>query len=646
LTRRGSRFAAVVSQPADSIAWEDCAQVLRTLSASVAIVSRSQACFTPLLETFAMFSPRLNKFRKNRNPKRRRQNHRALRLEALEPRWVLSTSYIAHDLVSNLPGVAPLTDPTLQNGWGISLGPTGPTIWVSSNGQGLSELYKGDVNGSPLIKNPNPSVVNIPGGDPTGQVFNSTTDFAVSNGTTSAAPIFIFTTESGIISGWNPGVDLNNAIAGYTAPDGAIYKGLALGSVGTTNYLYSTDFHNNKIDVLDTSYHLVHLAGSFTDPNLPAGYGAFGIANIGGKLYVSYAKQDANAADDVAGAGFGFIDVYSTDGQFQQRLVSHGKLNAPWGMVQATANFGDFSNDLLVGNFGDGHINVYNPTTGAFLGTLKTDGKAVTIDGLWGLAFGNGVSAGDANTLYYAAGPNDEADGLFGKITANAPGTSAVNAVLNGDELDITGGRDADDIDVHLAPHQKIVVVAGSKQIGSFDAASVHTIHVQGFAGNDSIQVSSAIKTKSILDGGAGNDSIYAGGGPDALLGGPGDDALFGGPGRDLLIGGTGKDKLHGNINSDILIGGSTTHDDNNADLLAILAEWNSSDSYATRIDKLTNGTGGLPALNSSTVVDDGVADQLFGGPGQDWFFKGLHDITDALTSSALPASIREQVVS
>jgi Ca2+-binding RTX toxin-like protein len=312
------------------------------------------------------------------------------------------------------------------------------------------------------------------------------------------------------------------------------------------------------------------------------------------------------------GAGFGFIDVYSTSGVLQQRLVSQGKLNAAWGRVQATANFGDFSNDLLVGNFGDGHINVYNPTTGKFLGTLKTDGHAITIDGLWGLAFGNGNTAGDVNTLYYAAGPNDEADGLFGKITANAPGTSAVNA---------------DD-----------------KQIGSFDAASVHTINVQGFAGNDDIEVSSAIKIKTIIDGGAGNDQIQGGGGPNVLLGNTGNDFIFGGSNRDILIGGDGKDQLFGRGSGDILIGGQTTHDSNSAELLAILAEWTSSDSYATRIDKLRNGTGGLPALNSTTVLDDGVADHLFGGFGQDWFFKGPHDVADALTASFLPTSIREQV--
>ncbi len=263
----------------------------------------------------------------------------------------------------------------------------------------------------------------------------------------------------------------------------------------------------------------------------------------------------------------------------------------------------------------------------------------------WGLAFGNGGTAGDANTLYYAAGPNDEADGLFGKITANAPGTSAVSAVLNGTELDITGGRDRDDIDVRLGAHNMIVVRAGGKQIGSFSPSSVSTIYVQGFAGNDSIDVSPAIKIKTILDGGAGNDSIHAGGGPDVVLGGSGEDALFGGSGRDLLIGGTGRDTIHGDTGTDILIGGETSHDSSNADLLAILAEWNSADPYATRIDKLTNGTGGLPILNSTTVIDDEVTDHLFGGPGQDSYFKGAHDIANALTANFLPSSIREQVV-
>jgi uncharacterized protein (TIGR03118 family) len=492
--------------------------------------------------------------------------------------------------------------------------------------------------------------VNVPGGDPTGQVFNGTSDFVVHSGAASAPALFIFATESGIISGWNPNVPppppSADAQVGYTAPDGAIYKGIALASNGGANFLYATDFHNNKIDVLDKNFALTpQAAGAFTDPNLPTGYAPFGIATIGGKLYVSYAQQDVNAKDDVQGPGKGFIDVYSTDGHLQQRLVSQGKLNAPWGMVQATANFGDFSNDLLVGNFGDGRINVYNPSTGNFLGTLKTDGHPISIDGLWGLAFGNGGTAGGANTLYYAAGPNDEADGLFGKITANAPGTSAVSALLNGNVLDITGGRDADAIDVRLGAHKRIVVRAGNKQIGSFDAASVNLIHVQGFSGNDSIQVSPAIKIKTILDGGAGNDSVHAGGGPDIVLGGSGDDSLFGGPGRDLLIGGTGRDTLHGNTDSDILIGGETTHDGSTADLLAILTEWTSADSYATRIDKLTNGTGGLPALNSTSVIDDGVTDHLFGGPGQDWFFKGAHDIADALTASFLPSNIREQVV-
>ena len=235
---------------------------------------------------------------------------RKLCIEPLEGRLVLSTSYIAHDLVSNQPGVAPLTDPTLLNAWGISLGPTGPTIWVSSNKTGVSELYTGDVNGTPLVKNPGLGEVNVPGGDPTGQVFNSTTDFVVHSGAASGPAVFIFATESGIISGWNPTVPppapSTDAQVGYTAPDGAIYKGIALATNGGANFLYATDFHNGKIDVLDKNFHLTpQAAGAFTDPNLPTGYAPFGIAAIGGKLYVTYAQQGPGAVDDLAGPGNG-----------------------------------------------------------------------------------------------------------------------------------------------------------------------------------------------------------------------------------------------------------------------------------------------------------------------------------------------------
>jgi uncharacterized protein (TIGR03118 family) len=552
-------------------------------------------------------------------------------IEALEARCVLSTSYLVHDLVSDQPGVAPITDPHLVNAWGIAVGPQ--AMWVSANGKDLSDVYTGDVAGAPLAKSS--LEVNIPVGEPTGQVFNNTaSDFVISDGANSGQAVFIFASESGVVSGWSPEVPppapSTAAQIGFQASDGAVYKGIALAndSVNGQNFLYVADFHNNKVDVLDTHFTLTSLGGSFIDPNLPTGFAPFNIAAINGQLYVSYAKQDSDQHDDVAGAGNGFIDVFSTDGDFVKRLVSQGQLNSPWGMVIAPAGFGDFSNDLLVGNFGDGHINAYNPTTGAFLGALSSSkGHPVVTPGLWGLAFGNGSTAGDANTLYFAAGPDDENHGLFGKITVNAAGTSPVSAALNEGVLTIDGSRGNDTIDV-IPIGRRITVFGDFKQIGSFASASVNTIEVFGATGNDSIFVSPLIKTATLLDGGMGNDQIFGGGGPNILLGGPGNDTLVGGIHRDILIGGDGRDTLIGSLGDDILIGGTTTHDTEVPALLQIMGEWNSADSFAVRQNKLMNGLDGLPVLDASTVTDDGVRDFLFGRPGHDWIFAGASDVS------------------
>jgi uncharacterized protein (TIGR03118 family) len=561
---------------------------------------------------------------------RRKVGFRLRSFETLENRMVLSTSYLAHDLVSDQPGVAPITDPNLVNAWGIAVGPV--TMWVSSNEKDLSTIYTGDVAGSPFAKNP--LEVNIPGGAPTGQVFNSTTsDFMVTDGTHTAKALFIFASESGAVTGWAPSVPppppSHDAQPGFQANDGAIYKGIALAndSVRSANFLYLTDFHNNKIDVLDSTFHQTTLGGTFTDPNLPTGFAPFNIAAVNGKLYVTYAKQDDDAEDDTAGAGNGFVDVFTTDGVFEKRLVSQGPLNSPWGMVVAPANFGDFSNDLLVGNFGDGRINAFDPSTGALLGTLSSSkGHPLVTEGLWGLAFGNGTTAGDTNTLFFTAGPDEESHGLLGKITANAPGTSPVSASLHDGVLTVLGSRGNDNI-VVFSLHNKIDVLAGSQNIGSFDVASINTIEIFGVRGNDSISVSPGIHVTTLLDGGVGNDLVFGGGGANILLGGPGNDLLVGGLGRDLLIGGTGHDTLLGLTGDDILIGGTTAHDANPTALLQIIGEWNSADSFSTRVNKLKNGTSGLPILNDSTVTDDGVHDLLFGGSGHDWLFDGAHDI-------------------
>jgi uncharacterized protein (TIGR03118 family) len=355
----------------------------------------------------------------------------------------MSANFLQTNLVSDLPGLARLVDPTLHNAWGISLSPNGWAFWVSSNGGGVSELYLGDVNGNPLSA---PFKVTIPNGTPTGQVFNpnqpimsngNSTDFSVTDGTNTAPSVFIFASRSGAITGWNPGVGApiqtpfgmlsGTAEVGFLADDGAIYDGLAIGDFGGAHFLYAADFHNGKIDVINGQFQLVEPGtngfGTFTDPNLPQGFAPFNIQNLGGKLYVTYAKQDATATRDVAGAGNGFIDVFDTSGHLLQRLVSGGALNSPWGLALAPANFGSFSNDLLVGNFGDGTISAYNPTTGALVGQmLDANGNAIHIDGLWGLAFGNGVSSGPANTLFFSAGINGGRDGLFGSLQATAPG--------------------------------------------------------------------------------------------------------------------------------------------------------------------------------------------------------------------------------
>jgi uncharacterized protein (TIGR03118 family) len=539
-----------------------------------------------------------------------------------------STAYLASDLVSDQPGVAPILDAHLANAWGIARPPSGGAFWVSSEGADRIVLYAGDAGGGPLTKLP--LEVAVPAGHPTGQVFNDTSDFVVSSASLSGPAVFIFASTTGVVSGWNPTVSAMAAQVGFQADDGATYTGMALANNGSGNFLYLADFHNRKIDVLDGGFQLVHLAGDFTDPGLPAGYGPFNVAAIGGKLYVAFARQDA---EEITGRHLGFVDVFDLNGAFEQRLVSRGRLNAPWAMVVAPSGFGEFSGDLLVGNFGDGRINAYDLATGAFRGTLsESPGHPLEIERLWGLAFGNGVTAGSATTLYYAAGPDDETHGLFGKITANPAGTSPVQAALTAGTLIITGSRNDDVVEVRVPPgSQQLLVLADGQPIGSFDLASVASIHFSGFAGDDAFTLA-GYTGPAILDGGAGNDRLVGGDGDDILLGGPGDDVLVGGGGRDILIGGEGGDLLRGNSGDDLLIAGATVYDNNTAALLQIQAEWSSADDYDTRIEKLRSGAGGLPKLDSTTVLDDGAVDVVLGNRGLDWF---LASATDELPDRA-----------
>jgi uncharacterized protein (TIGR03118 family) len=327
----------------------------------------------------------------------------------------LPTVYFQQNLVSDLPGVADRTDPNLVNPWGLAYGPTTP-FWIAANHTGVSTVYDG--NGVPTrtaVAIPGPAGSQLPGA-PTGIVFNATTDFAVAPGQPAK---YIFATEDGTIAAWNSGA------AAVTKVDlsglGTVYKGLALGRVDGKNYLYAADFGAGRVEVFDANFLPASVGGSFTDPALPAGFSPFNIQNIGGKLYVAYALLDVAKEDDVPGPGNGYINVFDTDGNLLQRLASQGPLNSPWGMVLAPAGFGGFGGALLVGNFGDGVINAFHPATGAWLGALRDgSGKALAIDGLWGLTFGNGSKAGDRHTLYFTAGiaggAKVEDHGLFGSI--------------------------------------------------------------------------------------------------------------------------------------------------------------------------------------------------------------------------------------
>src|SRR5438309_2116506 len=274
-------------------------------------------------------------------------------------------NYIQHNLVSDIPGLANHTDPNLANPWGIASSATSP-FWVSDNHTGVSTLYNSTGTPLALIVTVPPPSGGIPPSAPTGVVFNATSDFQVAGPGTAAH--FIFATEDGTIAGWNSGtnaiLEVDNSAAG------AVYKGIALGNNGISNFLYAANFHSGAIDVFNGSFAPTTLAGHFTDPNLPAGFAPFNIQNIGGSLLVTYALQDAAKHDDVAGPGNGFVDQFDLNGVLERRLISDGALNSPWGLAIAPGAFGAFSNDLLVGNFGDGHIHAFDPTTGAFLGTL------------------------------------------------------------------------------------------------------------------------------------------------------------------------------------------------------------------------------------------------------------------------------------
>jgi uncharacterized protein (TIGR03118 family) len=327
--------------------------------------------------------------------------------------------YRQTNIVSSVPGLARTTDHNLINPWGLSLSPTGQ-FRVSDNGLGLSTVY--DVHG-----NPHATTVDIPlppgsSGDtaaPTGNVRNTTTDFVISENGRSAPAENIFAAEDGTIVAFSPAVDRHHAlIAVDNSAAGAVYKSLTLGSNAQGNFIYATNFLNGTVDVFDSNFQQVQLGGSFTDPDIPDGFAPFGIRNINGTIFVTYAKQDEAKHDDVAGPGNGFIAEFDTDGNLIERFASQGTLNSPHGLALAPADFGEFSNALLVGNFGDGRINAFDASTGQLLGQLAdANSQPITDVGIWGMTFGNGARGTKTNTLYFAAGINGEQDGLLGSIS-------------------------------------------------------------------------------------------------------------------------------------------------------------------------------------------------------------------------------------
>jgi len=335
--------------------------------------------------------------------------------------------YAQTNLVSDEPGKAGHVDAHLVNAWGLVAGPTTPW-WVANNGTLTSTLYNADGTARTLV-------VSIPG-PPTGVVFNGGAGFVVRSGTAAGPARFIFATESGKIAGWNPGVpapppgsppgstSMEATVAVDNSAAGSVYKGLAIASTAAGDFLYATDFHNGAVDVFSSTFTPVNVPGAFTDRNLPAGYAPFGIQTIGTSVFVTYALQDADAHDDVAGVGHGYVDEYDTTGLLLRRVASKGRLNSPWGLALAPATFGAFAGALLVGNFGDGKINAFDLASArgtgqaVQLGQLHSaTGAPLKIDGLWALQFGKGnANSGSTNSLFFTAGPGGESHGLFGRL--------------------------------------------------------------------------------------------------------------------------------------------------------------------------------------------------------------------------------------
>ena len=331
-----------------------------------------------------------------------------------------SARYTMTPLVSNQPGVAPTTDSNLQNAWGLARSATSPW-WVSDNGANVTTIYNSagalqSIGGHPFQTVP---------GNPSGAVFSGIAgQFQVgttASPTTLGTSNFIFDGEDGQIRAWRGGSTA--ALVTVPAAGGAVFKGLAISNGSSGPRLYATDFANGQVDVFDGGWNLLNMPGAFVDPTLPKHYAPFGIQTIGDRVFVTYAKQQPGSIDEAHGRGRGLVDAYDLDGNFLGRVAQHGQLNAPWGLTVAPASFGRFGGDLLVGNFGDGQINAYAQLPNGHFehrGTLRLGHRKLSIDGLWALEFGNAGANGDPQTLFFTAGLNDEADGLFGTVTPSS----------------------------------------------------------------------------------------------------------------------------------------------------------------------------------------------------------------------------------
>jgi len=319
----------------------------------------------------------------------------------------LHSRYVQTQLVADVSGFGTATlDPYLVNPWGLAFGPTG-LLWVANNHTGTSTQYDADGAIQPLVV-AIPTNGSATGGAPTGLIYNPTTSFVIPG---AGAALFIFAGEDGVISAWNATSVTARVVANRAGSD-AVYKGIAIARNGSADVLYATNFKHNGVDMFNSNFQFI---SSFTDPNVPSGYAPFGIQNIGGKLYVTFAKQLAPGnVDDEPGVGNGYVDIFNADGTLSSRFASRGSLNAPWGIAVAPSGFGA-SSDILIGNFGDGSISAFNATTGSFDGLLRgTDNNPISIEGLWGLTFGPGTNS---TTLYFTAGPGDEAHGVLGTLT-------------------------------------------------------------------------------------------------------------------------------------------------------------------------------------------------------------------------------------